>query len=135
MPKAYKSAKVIGRSALPPVRVAEEEPRPKTVKALQRYISKLALAYGPEILIPAFEQLRNGTVKGDKELIHAALKVYGVLPTPQGSVITVNNQATAGAAANAAAKADTTNSRGFDEIVRQRAEMLRGKTVDLIATE
>jgi len=132
MPRTYKSAKVIGRSPLPPIRVADEEPTPKTVKALQRYVKKLALVYGPSILIPAFEQLRSGTIKGDKELIQSALKVYGVLPTPQGSVINVNNQATAAAAANAASKADVINSRGFDEIVRQRAELLRGKTVDVL---
>lgn len=95
-----------------------------TRRGLQRYNENLLAVFAPEILPHALEQIRQGVIKGDKDMIDKAARIYELLRG--GGGLTINNMNTNNNSAQAAASAG--GGKGFDAIVRQLSA--NDKTMD-----
>jgi hypothetical protein len=86
-----------------------------TRRGLQRYNENILALFAPEILPHAMEQIRQGVIKGDKDMIDKAARIYELLRG--GGGVTINNMNNNSNSASAQAAAS--GGKGFDAIIRQ----------------
>jgi hypothetical protein len=93
-------------------------PKAITRKGLATFIEKCLAAYAPDTVPRLMEAVRQGAIRGDKDLIDKGLKVFGLIHSGSGVAVNIMNNNTANANANATA----VQSRGFDAIMRNLAQ-------------